>query len=363
MFSNNCLEYSEFAVMSCIVLELNQAMMNNNSAYTISIHSQCFSIVNLYLYKLAITLSRLQRSVQFGTHKWYQSLYTKWVDPVSITTDTQGQIKVLPPRTVEEIIARERERKARTTFLMALPEDHLTKFHKMTDAKEIWDAIKSRFKDCIKGMTRDSWGSLSFDDLYNNIRVFENDVKGSTASSSSTQNLAFVFENTSSDSEKEDESTQDYFVLPIWSSYTSTVKRSTEKDAGEAPTKHPDLQTDENLVDKEDQDLLLQAGAAKTSSTNIVNTASTPVSTDNPYDGLSFSDPTNPDQDDSKIPALEDIYKNPTDGIFTNLSYDDEGAVADFTNLEIVLNVSPIPTSRINSIHPSTLILGDPQSA
>ncbi|GJU51981.1 hypothetical protein Tco_1221536 [Tanacetum coccineum] len=64
--------------------------------------------------------------------------------PVSITTDTQGQIKVLPPRTAEEIIARERERKARTTLLMALPEDHLAKFHKMTDAKEMWDAIKSR---------------------------------------------------------------------------------------------------------------------------------------------------------------------------------------------------------------------------
>ncbi|GJY14429.1 putative ribonuclease H-like domain-containing protein [Tanacetum coccineum] len=45
------------------------------------------------------------------------------------------------------------------------------------------------------------------------------------------------------------------------------------------------------------------------------------------------------------------------------LSYDDEGAVADFTNLEPIVNVSPIPTSRINSIHPSTLILGDPQSA
>ncbi|GKF24963.1 hypothetical protein Tco_0080857, partial [Tanacetum coccineum] len=35
--------------------------------------------------------------------------------PVSITTDTGGQIKVLPPRTAEEIVARERERKARTT--------------------------------------------------------------------------------------------------------------------------------------------------------------------------------------------------------------------------------------------------------
>ncbi|GJS35987.1 putative ribonuclease H-like domain-containing protein [Tanacetum coccineum] len=111
------------------------------------------------------------------------------------------------------------------------------------------------------------------------------------------------------------------------------------------------------------KDLLLQAGAAKTSSTNIVNTASTPVSTASPYGGLSFTDLTNTDQDDSEIPALEEIYDNPTDGIFTNSSYDDEGAVADFTNLEPVVNVSPIPTSRINSIHPSTLILRDPQSA
>ncbi|GJV58330.1 copia protein [Tanacetum coccineum] len=35
--------------------------------------------------------------------------------------------------------------KARTTLLMALPEDHLAKFHKMSDAKEMWNAIKSRF--------------------------------------------------------------------------------------------------------------------------------------------------------------------------------------------------------------------------
>ncbi|GKC35907.1 hypothetical protein Tco_1048291 [Tanacetum coccineum] len=59
---------------------------------------------------------------------------------------TQGQIKVLPPRSAEEILARERERKARNTLLMALPEDHLAKFHKMTDAKEMWEAIKSRFR-------------------------------------------------------------------------------------------------------------------------------------------------------------------------------------------------------------------------
>ncbi|GKA06376.1 hypothetical protein Tco_0685600 [Tanacetum coccineum] len=36
----------------------------------------------------------------------------------------------------------------------------------------------------------------AIDDLYNNLEVFENDVKGSTTSSSSMQNVAFVSENT-----------------------------------------------------------------------------------------------------------------------------------------------------------------------
>ncbi|GJZ22619.1 putative ribonuclease H-like domain-containing protein [Tanacetum coccineum] len=145
--------------------------------------------------------------------------------------------------------------------------------------------------------------------------------------------------NDAGDSEKEDESAQVYFVLPVWSSYSLTVKRSTD----EAPTKHHDLKTDEK------PDLLLQAGAAKTSSTNIVNTASTPVSTVSPYGRLSFTDLTNPDQDDSEISALEEIYDNPTDGIFTNSSYDDEGAVVDFMNLEPVVNVSYIQKKRRNN--------------
>ncbi|GKF55041.1 hypothetical protein Tco_0165381 [Tanacetum coccineum] len=119
--------------------------------------------------------------------------------------------------------------------------------------------------------------------------------------------------------------------------------------------------------------MVIQAGAAKASSTNIlstvstpakasstnlVNTVSIPVSTASPYKGL-----TSPEEDDSEIPPLEDIYQHSTDGIFTTSSYDDEGAVADFTNLESVVNVSPIPTSRIHSSHPTALILGDPNLA
>ncbi|GJX13273.1 hypothetical protein Tco_0205031 [Tanacetum coccineum] len=119
----------------------------------------------------------------------------------------------------------------------------LLNFTKMTDAKEMWEAIKSRFggndeskkmqkyilKQQFEGFfvsnsegphkgynkslpsawsqisliirTKPEVDSLSFDALYNNLRVFEPDVKGSTVSSSSTQNVAFVSKNTSSTNE------------------------------------------------------------------------------------------------------------------------------------------------------------------
>nr|GEW59724.1 hypothetical protein [Tanacetum cinerariifolium] len=155
--------------------------------------------------------------------------------PVSVITDTNGIIKVLPSKTTEEVVARGRERKARTTLLMALPEDHLAKFHKMADAKEMWEAIKSRFfgndeskkmqkyllKQQFKGffmftseglhkgydrfqtlliqLEIHGLDTLSFDDLYNNLRVFKRDVKSTTASSSITKNVVFVSaKNTSS---------------------------------------------------------------------------------------------------------------------------------------------------------------------
>nr|GEU52375.1 putative ribonuclease H-like domain-containing protein [Tanacetum cinerariifolium] len=60
---------------------------------------------------------------------------------------------------------------------------------------------------------------------------------------------------------------------------------------------------------------------------------------------------------------LEYIYEVSKDGIFISASYDDDDAVADFTSLETTVNVSPIPTSRIHSIYPTTQILKDPTSA
>ncbi|GKA32465.1 ribonuclease H-like domain-containing protein, partial [Tanacetum coccineum] len=188
-------------------------------------------------------------------------------------------------------------------------------------------------------------------------------------------------------SKMEADPAQYYFVLPIYSSYTLTIKSSKANDEGEKSNKDTGLKTNEEPVDKEDQafleelkrlkrqenkandaaealrkefaqeaeDWLIQAGAARATGTNTVNTVSIPISIASPSNVFSTGGPAlnNTDQDDSQIPALKDIYDNPSDG----------GAVADFTNLESTMNVSLIPTSRIHSIHPITQILGDPKSA
>nr|GEW16550.1 ribonuclease H-like domain-containing protein [Tanacetum cinerariifolium] len=67
--------------------------------------------------------------------------------------------------------------------------------------------------------------------------------------------------------------------------------------------------------------------------------------------GSSFSHPTTLD-DFSKMPNLEDI------GIFDD-AYDDrdEGAEADYNNLEIVIPVNPIPSTRIHKDHPKEQIV------
>ncbi|GJU30765.1 putative ribonuclease H-like domain-containing protein [Tanacetum coccineum] len=65
----------------------------------------------------------------------------------------------------------------------------------------------------------------------------------------------------------------------------------------------------------------------------LEQTLNIPVGTASANEGLSLSNTTNSQEDDYEIPPLEDIHEDATDGIFTHSSYDDEGAVADFTNL------------------------------
>nr|GEU51429.1 wall-associated receptor kinase 2-like [Tanacetum cinerariifolium] len=111
---------------------------------------------------------------------------------VQMTKDEAGNKLEVPPVTAQQILARTRERKAKSTLLIAIPDEHLARFHRIKDAKTLWAAIKTRF----------GIDNLDIDDLYNNLKVYEADIKGPSGSSSNSHNVAFVStESTSSTNE------------------------------------------------------------------------------------------------------------------------------------------------------------------
>nr|GEW52700.1 reverse transcriptase domain-containing protein [Tanacetum cinerariifolium] len=61
---------------------------------------------------------------------------------VQMTKDEVGNEVEVPPVTVQQILARTRERKAKSTLLMAISDEHLARFHGIKDAKTLWVALK-----------------------------------------------------------------------------------------------------------------------------------------------------------------------------------------------------------------------------
>ncbi|GJS85845.1 hypothetical protein Tco_0752386 [Tanacetum coccineum] len=62
--------------------------------------------------------------------------------PAIASASTEGHI---PPKTVEQKLARKNELKAKSTLLLAIPDEHLLKFHGIKDAKTLWEAIKASY--------------------------------------------------------------------------------------------------------------------------------------------------------------------------------------------------------------------------
>ncbi|GJS01247.1 ribonuclease H-like domain-containing protein [Tanacetum coccineum] len=156
--------------------------------------------------------------------------------PAIASASTEGPI---PPKTAEQKLARKNKLKAKSTLFLAIPDEHLLKFHGIKDAKTLWEAIKTRFggnkeskkmqktilkqqyenfnasrlKDWIKPMiawnnialimrNKSDLDTMSMEDLYNNLKVYEAEIKSQSSSSSNSQNVAFVsLENTSSTNE------------------------------------------------------------------------------------------------------------------------------------------------------------------
>ncbi|GKE88288.1 hypothetical protein Tco_1565763, partial [Tanacetum coccineum] len=150
--------------------------------------------------------------------------------PIQVTTDENSVETEVPPKTAQALLQRQRERKAKSILLLANPDEYQLRFHRIKDAKTRWAAIKSRFDGNVeskkmqknvlkqqfenftvsdtegldKAYDRNKAGidDLDIDDLYNNLKVFEADIKGSSGSSSNSQNVVFLSaEDTSSSNE------------------------------------------------------------------------------------------------------------------------------------------------------------------
>ncbi|GKF60378.1 hypothetical protein Tco_0177164, partial [Tanacetum coccineum] len=92
--------------------------------------------------------------------------------------------------------------------MMGIPNEHQLKFNSIKDAKKLLEAVEKRFEDVNQKLLRSlspKWNThavvwrnkadldtMSMDNLYNNLKVYELEVKGMSSSSSSTQNMAFV---------------------------------------------------------------------------------------------------------------------------------------------------------------------------
>ncbi|GKB65548.1 hypothetical protein Tco_0921734 [Tanacetum coccineum] len=54
------------------------------------------------------------------------------------------RIESIPPKTTEQKLERKNELIAKSTLLLAIPDEHILKFHGIKDAKTLWEAIKTR---------------------------------------------------------------------------------------------------------------------------------------------------------------------------------------------------------------------------
>ncbi|GKB82970.1 ribonuclease H-like domain-containing protein [Tanacetum coccineum] len=78
----------------------------------------------------------------------YHSLWEVIVNGDSVTpvaSASAGAEGLIPPKIAEQKLARKNKLKAKGTLMLAIPDEHLLKFHACKDAKSLWEAIKNRF--------------------------------------------------------------------------------------------------------------------------------------------------------------------------------------------------------------------------
>ncbi|GJW18409.1 retrovirus-related pol polyprotein from transposon TNT 1-94, partial [Tanacetum coccineum] len=185
------------------------------------------------------------------------------------------------------------------------------------------------------------------------------------------------------------ENTPNEIKLMVLQELKITLLQVSEEDAEEKPT-----EMDENRAsDKDGKDdqatrseierlLQQEKQTVHPNSTNIINTIITPISAVGPsFANDDLSSPVNvaeasnefeehlferfsPFKNAFTLPPISNVTLMDDTRIFGNAYADEDvGAEADLNNLDTTMNVSPIPTTRIDKDHPKDQIIGDLNSA
>nr|GEY42989.1 hypothetical protein [Tanacetum cinerariifolium] len=310
------------------------------------------------------------------------------------TQVVEGITTLMPITSVEDKAQRRLKVKARSTLMMGIPNEHQLNFNSIKDAKQMMEAIEKRF----------DLHTMSLDDLYKNLKVYEPEVKEMSSSNSSTQNMAFVYSSNNNNTNGAVNTTQavntalrvstfgtqvntanndnlsDAIICAFLASqpkarrehfareYKAPRSQDTKIKENTRRTVHVETPASTALIMKKlmDDVLLLEVtpkegkSLAKVdddpskgskckdqeqddnvNSTNNVNAAST-----NRVNAVS-GNISNELPFDLHMPALEDIST-------FNFSSDhkDDDEEADMNKIDTTIQVSPVPTTRIHKDHP-----------
>ncbi|GJX98955.1 hypothetical protein Tco_0355974 [Tanacetum coccineum] len=107
------------------------------------------------------------------------------------------KIDFLTVLSVKKKAQRRPELKARSTLLMALPNEHQLKFNSYKDAKTLMQAIENRFRDIkskfLAVCQKNDYKHLNQNSRsFNNLKVYESEVKGTSSSTTNLHSLAFL---------------------------------------------------------------------------------------------------------------------------------------------------------------------------
>ncbi|GJX07571.1 putative ribonuclease H-like domain-containing protein [Tanacetum coccineum] len=148
------------------------------------------------------------------------------------TTDSNGKIVYRDPVSADEYLVLQRESKARSTLISALPDEHMSDFNHMIDAKDIWDAIKAKFGSNEEQIKHYQKNQLAYEekirvlsyDLADKSNILEYKEKLINQASQEKQELLATLDKELANQEKWSKHGQNLFKL-IDSSMTARTKK------------------------------------------------------------------------------------------------------------------------------------------